>query len=158
MKVTHPAHLASLNTAIQSHKKRNRNDSGSPTPAAKQQKTDGGLFNFRANVPPSQEKVDELIQKFIINGLMPFSICDNDNAAGSAFRELITELQPTRKVICSKTLKNNISSTFNKMKQNVIGILDGVVHVSSTVDCWSTGKRYVAFSDTPSTYKANLIF
>lgn len=126
-----------MNERVQNSKKRKLCDS--------ENKIDCGQRTLEQTISRnsaiSQERVDKLVTNFVVASLQPFSICDGDNEGGEAFRELIVGLQPCRKVICSKTLKNRLFSTFEDMKNNLIDNMSTVSCVSITVDCWSKARR-----------------
>ena len=58
-----------------------------------------------------------------------------------AFRELLTDLLPTAKVITRVTLRSRIEDLAKTMKNMLIQEMSKVDHIATTTDCWSVRRR-----------------
>ena len=94
----------------------------------------------------TQSTVDKLILTFVIDAIQPFSICDGDNKAGAAFRNLVTGMQPRKSVMCSQTLKKRITELWSKAEGAIIEKISKIKYVATTADCWSSTRKYVFIS------------
>ena len=84
----------------------------------------------------TQTQVDNLLVKFITEGLMPFSLVEQP-----AFKEFVTGLQPNRSVISRATVVKKISEKASLVKKNLKTAMDKVQHIATTTDCWSAHHR-----------------
>lgn len=84
----------------------------------------------------TQIQVDNLLMKFITEGLMPFSLVEQP-----AFKEFVTGLQPNRSVMCRATVVKKIGEKANLVKKNLKTAMSEVQHIATTTDCWSARRR-----------------
>ncbi|XP_056435091.1 uncharacterized protein LOC130392718 [Gadus chalcogrammus] len=84
----------------------------------------------------SQSAVDRAIVKYVVNNLQPLSTVENE-----AFRELLTDLLPTAKVITRVTLRSRIEDLAKSMKNVLTEEMSKVDHIATTTDCWSVRRR-----------------
>jgi hypothetical protein len=93
-------------------------DSGAPS-APKQQKLDTVLSSkvkYNANMV-TQAQVDNLLNKFMTEAVMPFSLVEQP-----AFKEFVLRLQPNRSVMCRATvvrqINDKVKSSEEKFERN----------------------------------------
>jgi KRAB domain-containing zinc finger protein len=87
----------------------------------------------------TQARMDELITKFVIEGVLPLSI-----VSLQAFKEMIIGLQPNRSVMSRAVLRTRIMNKMNNLKGKLIDILREQQFLATTADCWSAfGKSYM---------------
>ena len=84
---------------------------------------------------PSQKKVDSLVTNFVISANLPFTVVNNKD-----FKNLITGLQPDRKLLSYESLGKKLSNQYDEMMSNIHEKLDSVETVCLTVDGWSEGR------------------
>ncbi|XP_041844132.1 uncharacterized protein LOC121641846 [Melanotaenia boesemani] len=84
----------------------------------------------------SQSAVDRAIVQYVVNGLQPLSTVENE-----AFRELLTDLLPTAKIITRVTLRSRIGDLAKAMRKVLTEEMSKVDHIATTTDCWSVRRR-----------------
>ncbi|XP_041823036.1 uncharacterized protein LOC121628166 [Melanotaenia boesemani] len=84
----------------------------------------------------SQSAVDRAIVQYVVNGLQPLSTVENE-----AFRELLTDLLPTAKIITRVTLRSRIEDLAKAMRKVLTEEMSKVDHIATTTDCWSVRRR-----------------
>jgi hypothetical protein len=115
------------------------NDQVGSTKKLKQQSVASAFEN--ANLI-TQRKVDELIVDFIVSGMLSLHTVELP-----AFRNLITGLQPNKKVMSRDTLRNLLQDTASQMKVRLEAILADQKFVATTTDCWTSfGKAYLGIT------------
>ncbi|XP_060852285.1 uncharacterized protein LOC132930428 isoform X2 [Rhopalosiphum padi] len=85
----------------------------------------------------TQQKLDDLLLKFIVNNTQPLSVVDNPSFLNLVRLGLPNDL----KIMTSRTLKLKIENLYLSMVDNIIKTLSSVLYVSTTADCWTNGKN-----------------
>lgn len=84
----------------------------------------------------SQVTADKLIKNYIIQEMRPLSTVDK-----SAFKELVTGLNPNIHVLSRKTLASRINQEYLQMKEVLKKEFQQTLYVCTTADIWSCHKR-----------------
>lgn len=84
----------------------------------------------------SQRSVDEAILKFVIQGLHPLSIVQQQG-----FKTVVHHLQPDVVVMSRGTMKNKIETVKLEMKKNLKAAMSEVEFIATTTDCWTAHRR-----------------
>lgn len=84
----------------------------------------------------SQATVDRLVVDFVTEALLPFSV-----VGLPSFKRLVTGLQPSRTVLCRKTVKARMADMVSALKTRLVETLRSVDCVATTTDCWSARNR-----------------
>ena len=87
-------------------------------------------------VSVTQNQVDQLIVKYIVDCMCPISTVEKDS-----FISLVTGLAPSKTVMDRKTASNRIVTAHAKMIAALKKKLQAVDHVCTTADIWSTNRR-----------------
>uniref|UniRef100_A0AAY4BB86 Transposase n=1 Tax=Denticeps clupeoides TaxID=299321 RepID=A0AAY4BB86_9TELE len=96
----------------------------------KQQKMD------TAPHPCSQNKVNGLILRFVVEDVQSFSVVELP-----AFQDLVEGISGGRKVMCRKGLAARVEKAFQKMKEVLKEKLSEVKYVCTTADVWTARGR-----------------
>ncbi|XP_030577209.1 uncharacterized protein LOC115774195 [Archocentrus centrarchus] len=84
----------------------------------------------------SQRSVDEAILNFIIQGLHPLSIVEQQG-----FKTLVHHLQPDVVVMSRGTVKNRVEKATLEMKNNLKAAMSEIEFIATTTDCWTAHRR-----------------
>lgn len=79
-----------------------------------------------------------MILDLIVNASLPFNLVDHEN-----FKKIINHGFPGKNVLCRQTLMKYINTKYNVVFERLKSKLASVNHITTTVDAWSTFKRYV---------------
>ena len=90
------------------------------------------LEGFQSKGLVSQQRLDELVINFVVEGMHSLSIVEE-----GGFRHLIKGLQPQRHAISRDTLGTRIDESYVDMKTKLINILNELEYVGTTTDVWS---------------------
>lgn len=88
------------------------------------------------NLVVSHKSLDKAIVKFIVQGLQPFSLVEQQ-----PFRDLLSDLVPNAKIMSRVTLVSKIDDAAKQMKHKIIEAMKSVDHIATTTDCWSARRR-----------------
>ena len=80
----------------------------------------------------SQQSVDEAIVNFVIQGLHPLSVVEQEG-----FKSLVHLLQPSVAVMSQGTLKNKVQKATQEMKNNLKAAMSEIEFIATTIDCWT---------------------
>lgn len=80
----------------------------------------------------SQKIVDDAIINFVVQGLHPLSIVQQQG-----FQTLVHHLQPDVVVMSRGTIKNKVEKTTLEMKNNLKAAMNEVEFIATTTDCWT---------------------
>lgn len=84
----------------------------------------------------SQKSVDDAIINFVVQGLHPLSIVQQQG-----FKTLVHHLQPDVVVMSRGTIKNKVEKTTLEMKNNLKAAMSEVEFIATTTDCWTAHRR-----------------
>lgn len=84
----------------------------------------------------SQTSVDEFIINFVVQGLHPLSVVEQEG-----FKALVNHLQPDVTVMSRGTLKNRVGKAAEEMKKNLKAAMSKVEFIATTTDCWTAHRR-----------------
>ena len=84
----------------------------------------------------SQKSVDEAIMNFVIQGLHPLSIVQQQG-----FKTLVYYLQLDVVVMSRGTMKNKVEKATLEMKNNLKAARSEVEFIATTTDCWTAHRR-----------------
>ncbi|XP_058242359.1 uncharacterized protein LOC131351136 [Hemibagrus wyckioides] len=84
----------------------------------------------------SQKSVDEAIMNFVIQGLLPLSIVQQQG-----FTTLVHHLQPDVVVMSRGTIKNKADKATLEMKNNLKAAMSEIKFIATTTDCWTAHRR-----------------
>ena len=84
----------------------------------------------------SQKSIEKAIVKYVVQGLQPFTVVEQE-----PFKNFVTALQPSAKIMTCKTLRSMINNASKGMKKVVTEAMRGVDHIATTTDCWSARRR-----------------
>ena len=79
-------------------------------------------------------EIDACILKLVTTDLQPLSIVEN-----TAFRELLTEMDPSYEIVSKKRLSQQLlPEKYNAEKAKLMQEVEEVEYISITVDCWTS--------------------
>uniref|UniRef100_A0A8C6WJZ4 Transposase n=1 Tax=Neogobius melanostomus TaxID=47308 RepID=A0A8C6WJZ4_9GOBI len=84
----------------------------------------------------SQKSVDEFILNFVIQGLHPGCIVEQQG-----FKAMINHLQPDVAIMSRGTMKNRVEKATVEMKKNLKAAMNEVEFIATTTDCWTAHRR-----------------
>lgn len=84
----------------------------------------------------SQKSVDEAILNFVIQGLHPLSIVQQQG-----FKTLVHHLQPDVVVMSQGTMKNKVEKATLEMKNNLKAAMREIEFIATTTDCWTAHRQ-----------------
>ena len=84
----------------------------------------------------SQKGVDEKIVNFVVKGLQPLSVVEQEG-----FKELVQYLQPNVSVMSRGTVKNKVDKATLEMKKNLKAAMRKVEFIGTTTDCWTAHRK-----------------
>ncbi|CAL9694236.1 unnamed protein product [Knipowitschia caucasica] len=84
----------------------------------------------------SQKSVDEFILNFVIQGLHPGSIVEQQG-----FKAMINHLQPDVTIMSRGTMINRVEKATVEMKKNLKAAMNEVEFIATTTDCWTAHRR-----------------
>lgn len=84
----------------------------------------------------SQKSVDDAIINFVIQGLQPLSVVEQQG-----FKTLVHHLQPQVSVMSRGTAKNKVEKATQEMKNNLKAAMSEVEFIATTTDCWTAHRR-----------------
>jgi len=88
---------------------------------------------FKPHHPSKQESLTKNVIGFVIGTVQPLSIVED-----SDFINMINKFDKRYKIPCTKTLKNQISKTYEAGKDTLKNQFMQVQHISLTLDAWSS--------------------
>lgn len=109
--------------------KRKSSTEGSLDPPSKQTK----LWETRR---VSQASVDKLVLKFIVKGLHPPHIVQQQG-----FIDLVQHLQPNTNVTTHNTVVNQVTKASVEMRRKLKAALSKIEFIATTTDCWTPHHR-----------------
>lgn len=80
----------------------------------------------------SQKSVDDAIINFVVQGLHPLSIVQQQG-----FKTLVHHLQPDVVVMSRGTMKTKVEKATLEMKNNLKAAMSEVEFIATTTDCWT---------------------
>jgi hypothetical protein len=86
----------------------------------------------------SQSVVDKLVLNLVIDDLLPIKLVEQP-----AFVQLVSGLQPNRKVISRRTLAKKIEDSAADIRVKLIDMLKEQSHVATTADCWTSHGKFL---------------
>ncbi|XP_056453390.1 uncharacterized protein LOC130388084 [Gadus chalcogrammus] len=125
----HPTRLERYTQLSSSALKRKPSTEDSLTPPSKQTK----LWETRR---VSQASVDKVVLKFVVQGLHPPHIVQQQG-----FIELVQHLQPNTNVMTRNTVVNKVTKASVEMKRNLKAALSEIEFIATTTDCWTAHRR-----------------
>lgn len=84
----------------------------------------------------SQTSVDDAILKFVVHGLHPPHLVQQQS-----FIDLVHHLQPNANVMTRNTVVNKVTKASTEMKKNLKAALSEVEVIATTTDCWTSHHR-----------------
>lgn len=84
----------------------------------------------------SQASVDKVVLKFVVQGLHPPHIVQQQG-----FIDLVQHLQPNTNVMTRNTVVNKVTKAFVEMKRKLKAALSEIEFVATTTDCWTAHRR-----------------
>lgn len=84
----------------------------------------------------SQASVDKVIINFVIQGLHPLSVVEQQG-----FQALVHHLQPNVSVMSRGTVKNRVEKAVLVMKNNLKTAFGKIEFIATTTDCWTSRRR-----------------
>lgn len=84
----------------------------------------------------SQASVDKVIMNFVIQGLHPLSVVEQQG-----FQALVLHLQPDVSVMSRGSVKNRVEKAALVMKNNLKAALGKIEFIATTTDCWTSHRR-----------------
>ncbi|KAJ8345565.1 hypothetical protein SKAU_G00297580 [Synaphobranchus kaupii] len=91
---------------------------------------------FEGPAPVSQSRFNQLIFRFIVQGLHPLNIVERPE-----FQELFREVIPTRSLMSRQTLAKMVDDEFVCVKSNLCVALEKQEYVATTADVWKSNDR-----------------
>lgn len=91
---------------------------------------------FTGGTHISQQRFDQLILNFIIQGMHPLHTVDRPE-----YRELFGEILPSRHLISRRTLGRLLDKEHVNMKSTLIDLLAKQNYICTTTDAWSSNNR-----------------
>ncbi|XP_051809094.1 uncharacterized protein LOC127535333 [Acanthochromis polyacanthus] len=125
----HPTHLERYKQLTSASLKRKTSAEDSLAPPSKQTK----LWETRK---VSQASVDKLVLKFIVQGLHPPHIVQQQG-----FIDLVKHLQPNTNVMTRNTVVNKVTNAAVEMKSKLKAALSEIEFIATTTDCWTAHCR-----------------
>ncbi|KAI5609631.1 hypothetical protein C0J50_9371 [Silurus asotus] len=84
----------------------------------------------------SQHSVDEAIVNFVIQGLHPLSVVEQEG-----FKSLVHLLQPSVAVMSRGTVKNKVQKATHEIKNNLKAAMSETEFIATTTDCWAAHRQ-----------------
>ena len=84
----------------------------------------------------SQASVDKAVLKFVVQGLHPPHIVQQQG-----FIDLVQHLQPNTNVMTRNTVVNQVTKASAEMKRKLKAALGEIEFVATTTDCWTAHRR-----------------
>lgn len=84
----------------------------------------------------SHRSVDKAIVNYVVHGLQPLSIVEQE-----PFRNFVLNLVPNAKIMTRVTFTSRIDYAAKEMKIKMIEAMKSVDYITTTTDCWSARRR-----------------
>ncbi|KAL6475709.1 hypothetical protein MHYP_G00167490 [Metynnis hypsauchen] len=125
----HPTRLERYTQLTSASLKRKSSTEGSLAPPSKQTK----LWETQR---VSQASVDKVVLKFVVQGLHPPHIVQQQG-----FIDLVQHLRPNTNVMTRNTIVNKVTKASIEMKRKLKAALSEIEFIATTTDCWTAHRR-----------------
>ncbi|XP_037388735.1 uncharacterized protein LOC119262030 [Pygocentrus nattereri] len=125
----HPTRLERCTQLTSASLKRKSSTEGSLAPPSKQTK----LWETQR---VSQASVDKVVLKFIVQGLHPPHVVQQQG-----FIDLVQHLRPNTSVMTRNTVVNKVTKASIEMRRKLKAALSEIEFIATTTDCWTAHRR-----------------